>query len=153
MPDRSKWSSFEGEDAPKISRFGPRRRDEAAPQELIRLYTPEGAAMRPDSPASDSLTKEAILRRLRESYPQLSAQFGVQRIGLFGSFARDTAQASSDVDLIVELQHPIGLQFMELVEYLETLLGRKVDVLTLAGLRGIRLPEVAKRIEESLVHV
>lgn len=41
---------------------------------------------------------------------------------------------------------------MELVEYLEALLGRKVDVLTPAGLRGIRLPEVARRIEESVVH-
>jgi hypothetical protein len=41
---------------------------------------------------------------------------------------------------------------VELVEYLEALLGRKVDVLTPAGLRGIRLPEVARRIEESVVH-
>jgi predicted nucleotidyltransferase len=112
-----------------------------------------GVPMTPAPASSGSLTKEAILRRLRESYPQLTAQFGVQRIGLFGSFARGTAQDSSDVDLIVELQRPIGLKFMELVEYLETLLGRKVDVLTPAGLRGIRLPEVARQIEESVVHV
>jgi uncharacterized protein len=109
--------------------------------------------MRPDSFPPGSLTKDAILRRLRESYPQLTTQFGVQRIGLFGSFARDAAQESSDVDLIVELQRPIGLKFVELVEYLEALLGRRVDVLTPAGLRGIRLPEVARQIEESVVHV
>jgi predicted nucleotidyltransferase len=109
--------------------------------------------MRPDPTPSGSLTKAAILRRLRESYPQLTVRFGVQRIGLFGSFARDTAQESSDIDLIVEFQHPIGLKFMEMVEYLETLLGRRVDVLTPAGLRGIRLPEVARQIEESIVHV
>ena len=100
-----------------------------------------------------SLTREAVLRRLRESRPQLTAQFGVQRLGLFGSFARETAQESSDIDLIVELQRPLGLKFMELVEYLERLLGRKVDVLTPAGLRGIRLPEVARQIEESVIHV
>ena len=104
------------------------------------------------SPASN-LTKEAILHLLRESYPQLTALFGVRRIGLFGSFARETAQESSDVDLIVEFQRPIGLKFMEMVEYLETLLGRRVDVLTPAGLRGIRLPEVVRQIEESIVHV
>lgn len=109
--------------------------------------------MRPDPTPSGSLTREAILSRLRESYPQLIAQFGVLRIGLFGSFARETAQESSDVDLIVELQRPIGLKFVEMVDYLETLLGRRVDVLTPAGLRGIRLPEVARRIEESIVHV
>lgn len=105
-----------------------------------------------DPTPSPSLTKESILRRLRESYPQLSAQFGVLRIGLFGSFARGTAQESSDVDLIVEFQRPIGLKFVEMVEYLETLLGRKVDVLTPGGLRGFGLPEVARRIQESIVH-
>ena len=109
--------------------------------------------MRPDPAPSGSLTKEIILRRLRESYPQLTDQFGVQRIGLFGSFARETAQESSDIDLIVELKRPIGLKFIEMVEYLEGLLGRKVDVLTPAGLRGIRLPEVARQIEESVVHI
>ena len=72
---------------------------------------------------------------------------------MFGSFARETAEESSDVDLIVEFQRPIGLKFVEMVEYLETLLGRRVDVLTPAGLRGIRLPEVARRIEESIVQV
>ena len=109
--------------------------------------------MRPEPSPSGSLTKEGILSLLRESYPQLTAQFGVQRIGLFGSFAREAAQESSDVDLIVELQRPIGLKFVELVEYLEMLLGRRVDVLTPAGLRGIRIPEVARQIEESVIHV
>jgi predicted nucleotidyltransferase len=109
--------------------------------------------MRPNQTRSDSLTKETILHRLRESYPELTSQFGVRRIGLFGSFARGTAQESSDVDLIVEFQRPIGLKFVEMVEYLETLLGRRVHVLTPAGLRGIRLPEVARRIVESVVQV
>jgi predicted nucleotidyltransferase len=67
--------------------------------------------------------------------------------------ARSSSAESSDIDLIVEFQHPIGLKFMEMVEYLERLLGRRVDVLTPAGLRGIRLPEVARQIEESIVHV
>jgi predicted nucleotidyltransferase len=108
--------------------------------------------MRPNPAPSNSLSKETILHRLRKSY-QLTAQFGVQRIGLFGSFARGTAQESSDVDLIVEFQRPIGLKFVEMVEYLENLLGRRVDVLTPAGLRGIRLPEVARQIEETVVPV
>lgn len=109
--------------------------------------------MSPAPSPPSNLTKEAILRLLRESYPQLTARFGVRRIGLFGSFAREAAQESSDIDLIVEFQRPIGLKFMEMVEYLETLLGRRVDVLTPAGLRGIRLPEVARQIEESILHV
>jgi len=99
------------------------------------------------------LTRDAILRRLRENYPDLSSHFGVRRIGLFGSFASETANESSDIDLIVDFDRPIGLRFVELVDHLETLLGRRVDVLTSAGLQGIRLPAVAKRIEESVVHV
>ncbi len=100
-----------------------------------------------------SHSRDAILRRLRESSSEINARFGVRRIGLFGSFASDTANQGSDVDLIVDFERPIGLGFVELVEYLETLLGRRVDVLTAAGLKGIRLPAVARRIEESVIHV
>ena len=103
--------------------------------------------------SSGDLTCDVIIRRLRKSYPDLSSQFGVRRIGLFGSFASETANEASDVDLIVDFDRPIGLRFVEMVEYLEALLGRKVDVLTSAGLQGIRLPAVARRIEESIVHV
>lgn len=99
------------------------------------------------------LTQAAILERLREQKPHLAAEFGVSRLGLFGSFARETADDTSDVDLIVELSRPIGLKFMDLVDYLESLLGRKVDVLTPAGLRNIRVRQVARKIEESILHV
>jgi uncharacterized protein len=109
--------------------------------------------MTPNPHVPGNLTRDAILHRLRESYPELSTQFGVRQIGLFGSFASETANEASDVDLIVDFDRPIGLRFVELVEYLEALLGRKVDVLTSAGLRGIRLPAVAQRIEKSVIHV
>ncbi len=109
--------------------------------------------MTPDLHTPGDLTRDAILQRLRESYPEVKSRFGVRRIGLFGSFASGTANEASDVDLIVDFERPIGLRFVELVEYLETLLGRRVDVLTSAGLRGIRVPAVARRIEESVIHV
>jgi predicted nucleotidyltransferase len=76
----------------------------------------------------------------------------VKRIGLFGSFALKTAGDESDIDLLVEFQEPIGLRFMDLVDYLESLLGRKVDVLTPAGLQGIRVKRVAKNINKSVVY-
>ncbi len=113
----------------------------------------DGVSRTPDFHPAGDLTRDAVLRRLRESYPALSDQFGVRRIGLFGSSASDTANEASDVDLIIDFERPIGLRFVELVEYLETLLGRKVDVLTSAGLRGIRLPAVARRIEERIIQV
>jgi predicted nucleotidyltransferase len=99
------------------------------------------------------LTREAIIDRLRESYPHLAAEYGVKKLGVFGSFARGTATETSDVDLVVEFQRPLGLKFIELVEYLEDLLGRRVDVLTPAGLQGVRVPGVAQNITQGLVDV
>lgn len=96
---------------------------------------------------------DPIVELLREHYPILAAEYGVKRIGIFGSHAKGTLQETSDVDLIVEFERPIGFRFMEFVEYLERLLNRKVDVLTPAGVQGIRVVRVARDIEESVVYV
>ena len=80
-------------------------------------------------------------------------EYGVKRIGLFGSFASGTANEASDIDVIVEFQRPIGFKFIELVDYLERLLGREVDVLTPVGVQGIRVSEVASKITASVVYV
>jgi hypothetical protein len=99
------------------------------------------------------LTKEKIIKLLRENHPYLVAEFGVKKIGLFGSYAKGTFDEASDVDLIVEFERPMGFKFIEFTEYLERLFGRKVDVLTPAGLEGIRISRVAKDISESIVYV
>ncbi len=99
------------------------------------------------------LTREMIIERLRECYPYLTTEYGVKRIGLFGSFARGTATETSDVDVVVEFQQPVGFKFIEFVDYLEQLFGREVDVLTPAGLQGIRISGVANNITESILYV
>jgi hypothetical protein len=99
------------------------------------------------------LTKEEIMRILRDNYPYLASEFGVRRIGLFGSYAKDQPTETSDVDIIVEFDRPIGLRFTEFAEYLESLLGRGVDVLTPAGIQGIRVERIARSIEKSAVYV
>ena len=99
------------------------------------------------------LTRETIINRLRETYPHLIAEYSVKRIGLFGSFARGTANETSDIDVVVEFQRPVGFKFIELVEYLEQMFGRKVDVLTPVGLQGIRVGGVARNIIEGVVYV
>ncbi|WP_322488617.1 nucleotidyltransferase family protein [Chloroflexus sp.] len=57
----------------------------------------------------------------------------------------------SDVDIIVEFERPLGFRFVELAEHLERLLGRRVDLLTPTGVRGIWLPWVAEEIERSVI--
>jgi len=99
------------------------------------------------------LTQEKLIAQLHKSYPYLVAEFGVSRIGLFGSFAQGAANENSDVDLFVEFDRPPGFKFIELSEYLEKLLGRKVDILTQAGLQGIRVSRVAESIARSIIYV
>jgi len=99
------------------------------------------------------LTRERVIELLQTHSAYLSHEFGVRKIGLFGSFAREHSTDTSDVDLIVELDPPIGLRFMELGEYLENLFGRRVDILTPAGLQAIRRKTVLQSITKSIVSV
>ncbi len=99
------------------------------------------------------LSTEAVIEVLRKNYPSLVAQYGVKRIGLFGSHAKGSATEASDVDVVVEFERPIGLRFVEFAEHLERLLGRKLDVLTPAGVRGIRIGRIAQDIAENIVYV
>lgn len=99
------------------------------------------------------LTRTKVEQLLRDDFPDLSAKYGVRKIGLFGSFVNGEPSAKSDVDIVVEFERPIGFRFIELPEDLEHLLGRRVDLLTPAGIRGIRIPRVAKDIEEKIVYV
>jgi len=99
------------------------------------------------------LTREKIVQRLQKERGHLAAEFGVRKIGLFGSYAKDRADDASDIDLLIEFERPIGFRFLELIDYLETLLGTKVEVLTPAGIESIRVSRVAKNISESVVYV
>ena len=97
--------------------------------------------------------KERLAAILKKHFPALAARYGVKRIGLFGAVVRGEAREDSDVDLLVEFERPLGFRFFELVDELERLLGRKVDILTPAGLQGIRVPQVAQEIKETIEYV
>lgn len=95
----------------------------------------------------------AVVESLRREMPELASRYGVERLALFGSFVRGEQGSASDVDVVVELKRPLGLEFVDLAERLERAVGRKVDLLTPAGLRSIRVPAVRKRIMGGLVYV
>jgi len=90
---------------------------------------------------------------LEENKDEIKDRFGVESIGLFGSCARGEETEESDVDVIVEFKDANFDDFMELAFYLEDLLDRDVDILTPAGLKGIRIPEVNEEISRSVVYV
>ncbi len=98
-------------------------------------------------------TRDEVIRILRENREHLASKFGVEKIALFGSVSTGKSASDSDIDLVVEFSRPVGFLFMELAEYLESLLGAKVDLLTPAGIDGIRVSGVAETIRENLVYV
>jgi predicted nucleotidyltransferase len=106
---------------------------------------------------NEQTTKERVLQALGERLPDLRERYGVRRIALYGSFARNASTEKSDVDLLVELSRPLGYAFVELVEDLEQILGKKVDLATFEtyqrSKRDPRRQHIAENIEKDLVYV
>lgn len=89
-----------------------------------------------------ALRRDDVLTALRSARPLLDA-FGVARLSLFGSFARDEGREDSDVDLLVEFERPIGLfAFARLQRELGERIGRPVELVTPAALK----PQLRERI-------
>lgn len=98
-------------------------------------------------------SRQELIARLRSEIPRLTKEFGVKRLGIFGSFQSGKFNQKSDVDLLVEFNEIPGLRFVRLVEELQGVLGRDADVLTLAGIKNIRNKGVAERILRTLEYV
>jgi uncharacterized protein len=81
------------------------------------------------------INKDDILARLKELKPTLYRDFAVKQIGLFGSFSDNSFNEDSDIDLIVELERPIGWKFFSLEIYLESIFNRKIDLVTKNALK------------------
>ena len=96
------------------------------------------------------MNRQQVLRALTKAKPVLSRRFGVTRLALFGSMARDEARPESDVDIIVSFDGPatseryFGVQF-----YLEDELGCAVDLVTEKAIRS----ELRPYIEQEAVNV
>lgn len=99
------------------------------------------------------MTRENIFLILKKELPYLKEKYGVNRIALFGSFAQNQQTEKSDVDLVVEFEKPIGLDFIDLAEYLEKVIGKKIDLLTPDGISSIRIPRVSESIKRNLIYV
>lgn len=82
------------------------------------------------------LSQEDILHQLKVLKPKLYNDYSVKNIGLFGSFSRDMNSDDSDIDLVVELERPIGWKFLTLEIYLESIFNRKVDLVTKKAIKS-----------------
>ncbi len=87
-----------------------------------------------------------ILRRFVATH---GIDYGIVRMGIFGSVARGDETPMSDIDLIVEFSRPVGIEFIDLGNLLEKTLGRKVDVVSRQGVKE----KYFKEIEKDIVYV
>jgi hypothetical protein len=100
--------------------------------------------------SAGKLNRAGILEQLRRLRPEIADRFGVERIGLFGSAARDTLREDSDVDVLVSFRGPATLDgYFGLRSCLEEALGRPVDLVTERGLK----PLARASVERDLIHV
>lgn len=76
---------------------------------------------------------ECILKELK---PALRQKFRVKEIGIFGSFVRGEQNETSDLDLLIDFDEPIGLiRYVGLQNYLSDVIGERVDLITRSGLK------------------
>lgn len=75
------------------------------------------------------LNRQTVLQELRNRRAEFERLYGVTKIGIFGSFARDEPRPNSDVDVVVEMRQPDLFYVVHIKETLEKDLQRRVDVI------------------------
>jgi uncharacterized protein len=95
-------------------------------------------------------SRREILEILSEFYRTRGEEYGLLRIGVFGSVARDQITDGSDVDVVVDLAQPNLLTIASIMVRLEELLGRPVDIV---HYRGTTNQNLKRRIEREAVYV
>jgi uncharacterized protein len=83
-------------------------------------------------------SRQEILLSLKRIKEEITEEFSVKAIGLFGSVARNEQTDQSDIDLLVEFSTPVGfVTFMRLENFLSERLGKKVDLVTPDALKPV----------------
>jgi len=96
------------------------------------------------------MEKQEIINIIRNSKPEMESRYGVQRLGLFGSYVKENQQKKSDIDILVTFNRDIDLfDFLDLREYLEGQLHAKVDLVMESALK----PAIGKRILSEVEYV
>ena len=95
------------------------------------------------------MTRDEVLETLRRHKPGLQKKYHLTTIELFGSYARNEQTPDSDVDVLVEFNEPLGIEFVDLLIELEAILGKPVDLISKKSLR----PKLIPYIEPDLIAV
>lgn len=92
------------------------------------------------------ITKNEILLKLAELKPILYRDYSVKEIGLFGSYSEDSNTEDSDIDILIELEKPIGWKFFTLELFLEKVFNKKIDIVTRKSLKEQIKDQILKQV-------
>jgi len=76
-------------------------------------------------------------------------EFKIRQMGIFGSYAREEQTPNSDLDILVDFDVIPGLEFVDLADLLEEIVGEKVDLVSKGAIR----PDRWKYVEDDIVYV
>ena len=91
----------------------------------------------------------SIKNILAQLKPELKQKYFVSSIGLFGSIFRGDFTKKSDIDIIVGFTKPIGIEFIDLADYIESKLSKKVDLVSRNGVKA----KYFQHIESEIIYV
>ncbi len=92
---------------------------------------------------------DKIQKTLSRHSAEIRAKFPVKSLAVFGSVARGSARSDSDIDILVEFSRPVGIEFIDLGNYLESLLNLRVDLVSQRGMK----PMYFEQIKNQLLYV
>jgi predicted nucleotidyltransferase len=100
------------------------------------------------------LSKQDIIEKLKENADTLR-KFKVKRIGIFGSSVRDEIKEDSDIDIVVEFKKGKATfkNVGGLIDFLENLFGKEIDLLTPDGIESIRIDFIKEKIKREVEYV
>jgi hypothetical protein len=94
--------------------------------------------------------KQEIIKIIRNNKLEIESHYGVQRLGLFGSYVKDKQRKKSDINILVAFNRDIDLfGFLYLREFLESRLSIRVDLVMESALK----PAIGKRILSKVEYV
>ena len=82
------------------------------------------------------LTSQEIITTLKSAKPLLEEKYSVKTLALFGSYSRNEASDSSDVDILVAFSKNIGILYVDLADELELILHQKVDLVSANAIKA-----------------
>ena len=100
------------------------------------------------------MNKEQVKRLIKDN-ENIIKSYGAKRIGLFGSITKNKLGKESDIDLFIEFEKGKATlkNVSGLIDFLEELFRRKIDILTPYGLETIRIKSIKERIKKEIEYI